>query len=55
MCRLTPTQCPLPLIGNGLECSNDTDLDGIPDSLLTIGCEGPEKCFKVSQSTLAAM
>lgn len=32
-------QCPEPLIGNGLECSHDTDLDGIPDTQLTLGCD----------------
>ena len=26
------------MIGNGRECSNDTDLDGYPDTRLTIGC-----------------
>lgn len=31
-------QCPEPMIGNGKECSNDTDLDGYPDVQLTIGC-----------------
>lgn len=38
--------CPMPLIGNGKECTNDTDLDGVPDRQLTIGCEGPEPCLK---------
>lgn len=42
-------QCPLPLIGNGRECSNDTDLDRVPDFKLTIGCDGPEECLKVSE------
>ena len=41
-------QCPYPLIGNGLECSNDTDLDGIPDSELNIGCdETVQSCLMV--------
>ena len=40
------------MIGNGRECSNDTDLDGYPDTRLTIGCnDKPVKsCPVVSQT-----
>ncbi len=40
-------QCPIGLIGNGRECSADPDLDGIPNTLLTIGCDHPP-CIVVS-------
>lgn len=52
---MSPPQCPRPLIGNGKECSNDTDLDGVPDIELTTGCEGTEICRKVSRSWLLVM
>jgi hypothetical protein len=34
-------ECPIGMIGNGRECASDHDLDGIPNSLLTIGCDNP--------------
>ena len=40
-------QCPKGFIGNGKECSNDTDLDGVPDIALSAGCPW-SKCVPVS-------
>ena len=39
-------QCPLGLLGNGRQCARDTDLDGVPNTALTIGCNVPQ-CNKV--------
>lgn len=41
-------QCPRGFIGNGQECSNDTDSDGIPDNKLTTGCSPGISCKPVS-------
>ena len=43
-------ECPIGMIGNGRECASDHDLDGIPNSLLTIGCDNPP-CPVVSHVT----
>ena len=34
-------QCPTGFLGNGRECSPDADLDDVPDTQLTIGCDDP--------------
>ena len=34
-------ECPVGLIGNGLECAPDPDLDRVPNTQLTIGCDNP--------------
>ena len=34
-------ECPPAFVGNGKECAPDPDLDGIPNTLLTIGCDNP--------------
>ena len=43
------TQCPAGLIGNGKECADDSDSDGVPDTLLTKGCDANKHCNKVRQ------
>ena len=41
------------MIGNGKECSNDTDSDGVPDTKLTIGCDlNATLCDAVSETTI---
>ena len=34
-------ECPIGMFGNGRQCAADDDLDGIPNTLLTIGCDNP--------------
>ena len=43
-------ECPIGMIGNGRQCASDHDLDGIPNSQLTVGCDSPP-CSVVSHMT----
>ncbi len=43
------TQCPAGLVGNGKECADDGDSDGVPDTVLTKGCDANKHCNKVRQ------
>lgn len=44
-------QCPIGMFGNGKQCAPDEDLDGVPNTLLTIGCDDPP-CELVSHMTI---
>lgn len=54
-------QCPVGMFGNGRQCAPDDDLDGVPNTNLTIGCDNPPcpvvshtqtaKCISVSLDT----
>jgi hypothetical protein len=41
------------MFGNGRQCAADDDLDGIPNTLLTIGCDNPP-CPLVSHMTVTS-
>jgi hypothetical protein len=47
-------ECPIGMFGNGRQCAADDDLDGIPNTLLTIGCDNPpcplDNCPEVPNS-----
>lgn len=34
-------KCPVGMFGNGRQCAPDDDLDGVPNTNLTIGCDNP--------------
>lgn len=46
------SQCPRGHIGNGTQCSMDSDSDGIPDTALTSGCSKPGSIQCKAVSTL---
>ena len=47
-------ECPIGMFGNGRQCAPDNDLDGVPNTQLTIGCENPP-CKVVSRVTVACL
>ena len=47
-------ECPPGFIGNGRQCAGDPDLDGVPNTLLTVGCTSPP-CAVVSASNVSTV